>query len=474
MRTDMHNLKLSEEIKRAINELGYTEATPVQKAVIPVALTGEDIVAKSQTGSGKTAAFAIPIAEQVEWEENKPQALIIVPTRELAMQVKTECTNIGRFKRVKAAAIYGQSPFAKQKLELSQKNHIVVGTPGRLLDHIEKGSLNVDKVAHLVLDEVDEMLSMGFIDQVEDILSRLPKQRQNLFFSATMPEEMQGLIKRYQDDPMVIEMASEKTNPILHVEIQTDNKEKTLKDVLITENPDSAIIFCNTKNQVDELTDLLDVKASKIHGGLRQEDRFRAMDDFKSGKSRFLIATDVAGRGIDVDNVSLVINYDLPIEKENYVHRIGRTGRAGKSGKAISFVKTNENPLLRDIEEMLDVTIEKKRKPTVIEVKVNEDAFRKKQQKRPTIKKARGEKLNKNIMKLYFNGGKKKKIRAVDFVGTISKLEGIMAEDIGIITIEDHVSFVEILNGKGPAVLEMMRSRKVKGRRLKVNEARKR
>ncbi|HDU6614945.1 TPA: ATP-dependent RNA helicase DbpA [Listeria monocytogenes] len=470
----MNNLKLSEEIKRAINELGYTEATPVQKAVIPVALTGEDIVAKSQTGSGKTAAFAIPIAEQVEWEENKPQALIIVPTRELAMQVKTECTNIGRFKRVKAAAIYGQSPFAKQKLELSQKNHIVVGTPGRLLDHIEKGSLNVDKVAHLVLDEVDEMLSMGFIDQVEDILSRLPKQRQNLFFSATMPEEMQDLIKRYQDNPMVIEMASEKTNPIFHVEMQTDNKEKTLKDVLITENPDSAIIFCNTKNQVDELTDLLDVKASKIHGGLRQEDRFRAMDDFKNGKSRFLIATDVAGRGIDVDNVSLVINYDLPIEKENYVHRIGRTGRAGKSGKAISFVKTNENPLLRDIEEMLDVTIEKKRKPTVIEVKVNEDAFRKKQQKRPTIKKARGEKLNKNIMKLYFNGGKKKKIRAVDFVGTISKLEGITAEDIGIITIEDHVSFVEILNGKGPAVLEMMRSRKVKGRRLKVNEARKR
>ncbi|EJE1198271.1 DEAD/DEAH box helicase [Listeria monocytogenes] len=421
----MNNLKLSEEIKRAINELGYTEATPVQKAVIPVALTGEDIVAKSQTGSGKTAAFAIPIAEQIEWEENKPQALIIVPTRELAMQVKTECTNIGRFKRVKAAAIYGQSPFAKQKLELSQKNHIVVGTPGRLLDHIEKGSLNVDKVAHLVLDEVDEMLSMGFIDQVEDILSRLPKQRQNLFFSATMPEEMQDLIKRYQDDPMVIEMASEKTNPIFHVEMQTDNKEKTLKDVLITENPDSAIIFCNTKNQVDELTDLLDVKVSKIHGGLRQEDRFRAMDDFKSGK-------------------------------------------------AISFVKTNENPLLRDIEEMLDVTIEKKRKPTVIEVKANEEAFRKKQQKRPTIKKARGEKLNKNIMKLYFNGGKKKKIRAVDFVGTISKLEGITAEDIGIITIEDHVSFVEILNGKGPAVLEMMRSRKVKGRRLKVNEARKR
>ncbi|EAH4445345.1 TPA: ATP-dependent RNA helicase DbpA [Listeria innocua] len=470
----MNNLKLSEEIKRAINELGYKEATPVQKAVIPVALTGEDIVAKSQTGSGKTAAFAIPIAEQVVWEENKPQALIIVPTRELAMQVKTECTNIGRFKRIKAAAIYGQSPFAKQKLELSQKNHIVVGTPGRLLDHIEKGSLNVDKVAHLVLDEVDEMLSMGFIDQVEDILSRLPKQRQNLFFSATLPEEMQDLIKRYQDKPMVIEMASEKTNPIFHVEMQTDNKEKTLKYVLITENPDSAIIFCNTKNQVDELTDLLDVKASKIHGGLRQEDRFRAMDDFKSGKSRFLIATDVAGRGIDVDNVSLVINYDLPIEKENYVHRIGRTGRAGKSGKAISFVKTNENPLLRDIEEMLNITIEKKRKPTIIEVKANEEAFRKKQQKRPTIKKARGEKLNKNIMKLYFNGGKKKKIRAVDFVGTISKLEGITAEDIGIITIEDHVSFVEILNGKGPAVLEMMRSRKVKGRRLKVNEARKR
>lgn len=470
----MNNLKLSEEIKRAINELGYKEATPVQKEVIPVALTGKDIVAKSQTGSGKTAAFAIPIAEQVIWEENKPQALIIVPTRELGVQVKTECTNIGRFKRIKAAAIYGQSPFAKQKLELSQKNHIVVGTPGRLLDHIEKGTLNVDKVAYLVLDEVDEMLSMGFIDQVEDILQFLPKKRQNLFFSATMQDEMQDLIKRYQEDPVVIEMAAEKTNPITHIEMQTENKEKTLQDVLITENPDSAIIFCNTKNQVDELSDLLQVNAAKIHGGLRQEERFRAMDDFKSGKSRFLIATDVAGRGIDVENVTLVINYDLPIEKENYVHRIGRTGRAGNSGKAISFVKTNENPLLRDIEDMLNITIEKKRKPTIIEVKASEEAFRKKQQKRPTIKKARGEKLNKNIMKLYFNGGKKKKIRAVDFVGTISKLEGITSEDIGIITIEDHVSFVEILNGKGPAVLEMMRSRKVKGRRLKVNEARKR
>lgn len=470
----MNNLKLSEEIKRAINELGYKDATPVQKEVIPVALTGKDIVAKSQTGSGKTAAFAIPIAEQVIWEENKPQALIIVPTRELGVQVKTECTNIGRFKRIKAAAIYGQSPFAKQKLELSQKNHIVVGTPGRLLDHIEKGTLNVDKVAYLVLDEVDEMLSMGFIDQVEDILQFLPKKRQNLFFSATMPGEMQDLIKRYQENPVVIEMAAEKTNPITHIEMQTENKEKTLQDVLITENPDSAIIFCNTKNQVDELSDLLQVNAAKIHGGLRQEERFRAMDDFKSGKSRFLIATDVAGRGIDVENVTLVINYDLPIEKENYVHRIGRTGRAGNSGKAISFVKTNENPLLRDIEDMLNITIEKKRKPTIIEVKASEEAFRKKQQKRPTIKRARGEKLNKNIMKLYFNGGKKKKIRAVDFVGTISKLEGITSEDIGIITIEDHVSFVEILNGKGPAVLEMMRSRKVKGRRLKVNEARKR
>ncbi|MBC6295606.1 DEAD/DEAH box helicase [Listeria sp. FSL L7-1517] len=470
----MNKLKLSEEIKRAINELGYKEATPVQKEVIPVALTGKDIVAKSQTGSGKTAAFAIPLSDQVIWEENKPQALIIVPTRELAMQVKTECTNIGRFKRIKAAAIYGQSPFAKQKLELSQKNHIVVGTPGRLLDHIEKGSLKVDKVTHLVLDEVDEMLSMGFIDQVEDILQFLPSKRQNLFFSATLPEEMQALIERYQVNPTVIEIASEKANLIIHMEMQTDNKEKTLQDVLITENPDSAIIFCNTKNQVDELSDLLQVNTAKIHGGLRQEDRFRALNDFKSGKSRFLIATDVAGRGIDVENVTLVINYDLPIEKENYVHRIGRTGRAGNSGKAISFVKTNENPLLRDIESMLNITIEKKRKPTVIEVKASEEAFRKKQQKRPTIKKARGEKLNKNIMKLYFNGGKKKKIRAVDFVGTISKLDGITSEDIGIITIEDQVSFVEILNGKGPAVLEMMRSRKVKGRRLKVNEARKR
>ncbi|MED2984977.1 ATP-dependent RNA helicase DbpA [Bacillus thuringiensis] len=470
--------KLSKEIVRALTGLGYDHPTEVQGEVIPVALQKKDLVVKSQTGSGKTASFGIPLCEMVGWEENKPQALVLTPTRELAVQVKEDITNIGRFKRIKAAAVYGKSPFARQKLELKQKTHIVVGTPGRVLDHIEKGTLSLECLKYLVIDEADEMLNMGFIDQVEAIIDELPIKRMTMLFSATLPEDVEKLSRTYMNSPTHIEIkaAGITTDKIEHTlfEVIEDEKLSLLKDVTTIENPDSCIIFCRTQENVDHVYRQLkrvNYPCDKIHGGMVQEDRFEVMDDFRKGKFRYLVATDVAARGIDIDNITHVINYDIPLEKESYVHRTGRTGRAGNSGKAITFITPYENRFLEEIEEYIGFVIPKELAPSKEEVIKGKAVFEEKIYAKPIIKKDKNADLNKGIMKLYFNGGKKKKIRAVDFVGTIAKIQGVSADDIGIITIQDNVSYVEILNGKGPLVLKVMRNTTIKGKQLKVHEA---
>lgn len=473
-----HEYKLSAEIVRALESLNYTEPTEVQKKVLPVALEKKDLVVKSQTGSGKTASFGIPLCEMVEWEENKPQALILTPTRELAAQVKEDITNIGRFKRIKAAAIYGKQPFDRQKIELKQKTHVVVGTPGRVLDHIEKGTLPLERLQYLIIDEADEMLNMGFIDQVEAIINELPTDRVTMLFSATLPKDVENLCHKYMKNPTQIEIkaAGLTTEAIEHslITVREDDKFSLLKNVTIVENPDSCIIFCRTQEQVDSVYSQLNranYPCDKIHGGLYQEDRFAVMNDFKRGKFRYLVATDVAARGIDIDNITHVINYDLPLEKESYVHRTGRTGRAGKTGKAITFVTPYEEKFLAEIEEYIGFEIPRREAPASNEISSRKAAFDEKITARPVIKKDKSAQLNKGIMKLYFNGGKKKKIRAVDFVGTIAKIPGITADDIGIITIQDNVSYVEILNEKGPIVLKAMKNTTIKGKLLKVHEA---
>ncbi|MCY8508523.1 MULTISPECIES: DEAD/DEAH box helicase [Bacillus mojavensis subgroup] len=474
------NYQISHDILRALEGLGYTEPTEVQRSVIPAALERKDLVVKSQTGSGKTAAFGIPLCELADWDENKPQALVLTPTRELAVQVKEDITNIGRFKRIKATAVFGKSSFDKQKAELKQKSHIVVGTPGRVLDHIEKGTLPLDRLSYLVIDEADEMLNMGFIDQVEAIIKHLPVKRTTMLFSATLPEDIEKLSRQYMQNPEHIEIkaAGLTTRNIEHavIQVREENKFSLLKDVLITENPDSCIIFCRTKEHVNQLTDELDdlgYPCDKIHGGMIQEDRFDVMNEFKRGEYRYLVATDVAARGIDIENIALVINYDLPLEKESYVHRTGRTGRAGNQGKAISFVAPFEKRFLAEIEDYIGFGIQTLEAPSQEEIAKKKPDFLAKLKDRPKIKKDKSEELNKDIMKLYFNGGKKKKIRAVDFVGTIAKIDGVSADDIGIITIMDNASYVEILNGKGPHVLKAMKDTTVKGKKLKVNKANK-
>lgn len=471
------DFQLEESIERAIDRMGYERPTEVQQKVIPVLLSNKDVIVKASTGSGKTAAYGIPLCEHIDWLENKAQAIVLTPTRELAAQVKEDLIHIGRFKRIKAAAVYGKQSFAKQKLELSQKCHIVVGTPGRVLDHIQKGTLSVEKIRYAVIDEADEMLNMGFINQVEEIMNTLPKQRVTMLFSATFSDDIRRLSERYLDSPESIDIEDMPlTKPrIVHEGYVMEEAQKLsmLRDITTIEGADSCMIFCRTQEQVDRLFGMLaewEYSCGKIHGGMYQEDRFDVMNQFKRGEFRYLVATDVAARGIDIDDISHVINYDFPHEKEAYVHRAGRTGRAGKMGKAISFITPHERELLIETEEYADVSVQIKKAPCMEEVEAAREVFERNMFK-TKLKKDKGEVLNRDIMKLFFNGGKKKKLRAVDFVGTIAKLDGVNAEDIGIITIEDQASFVEILNGKGPYVLQAMKKTTIKGKKLKVYEA---
>lgn len=452
--------------------------------MIPLALENKDIIVESQTGSGKTVAFGIPLVELTEWEENKPQSLILVPTRELALQVKEDVMNVGRLKRIKATAVFGKSSFKTQKSELSQKSHVVVGTPGRILEHLEEGTLLVDKISRLVLDEADEMLNMGFVDQVEDIIRYLQKERQTMLFSATMPKEIVDLAKLYmKSDRASVKMkqSAENTPQILHsfIKVEESAKEKRLLDLLTIENPDACIIFCNTKDTVDSVVDILykeDLPVDKLHGGMDQDDRLDVMDEFRTGKLRYLVATDVAARGIDIDNITHVINFDVPYEKESFTHRTGRTGRAGKTGIALTMVSEKEQ---RRWKEISDYAFEDSQKITEVfppsqrSVTRAKAAFEKKINTRMKPKAARNKDLNKDITKIYINGGKKKKLRAVDFVGTLTSIKNVLAEDIGIITIQENVTYIEIMNGKGPYVISEMQNRTIKGKTLKIRKAKK-
>ena len=469
---------LSEELLKAAQLLNYINPTRVQHEVIPIALKGEDVVVKSKTGSGKTAAFALPICEKVIWDENKPQALILTPTRELAIQVREDFFNIGRFKRLKVVPVYGKHSFTTEQKELKQKTHVVVGTPGRVLDHITRGTLSTEEITHLVIDEADEMLNMGFIEQVENIIKKLPASRVTMLFSATFPDDVATLASAYMKTPYYITMEQEEkiSHKITHglYEVAEDKKLEAIRAITVIENADSCIIFCNTKAAVDDLFEAmikLEYTCEKIHGGMEQEERSKVMQHFKKGYFRYLIATDVAARGIDIENISLVINYDIPQNKESYVHRIGRTGRAGKEGKAITLITQSEEKYLLDIEEYIGFEIPKVSLPSYDEIEALKNDFENKMNTRPVVKQDKGIHVNNGITKLHIASGKKSKMRPVDIVGTLSNLSGMSAEDIGIINVQDVSTFVEILNHKGEMVLEALQTTPIKGRIRRVSRA---
>ncbi|MFL0165776.1 DEAD/DEAH box helicase [Candidatus Clostridium helianthi] len=480
MNNKFTKFNISDEILKSIEGLGYKTPSKVQEKVIPEILMNKDIIVKSQTGSGKTAAFGIPLCEKVDWNENVPQILILTPTRELAVQVSEDITNIGRFKRIKAVSIFGKEPISEQERKLRQKTHVVVGTPGRIIDHLDRGTLNIDKIRYFVIDEADEMLNMGFIGQVEGIIRRLPKKKVTMLFSATIPEEIKVLCDKYMNKPIDIsiknqEITNENIDHSLYY-IDYEEKIEKLNDILIMEKPETAVIFAKTKDNVDTVFQWLKSKGysvNKIHGGMLQNERLSIMDRFRAGDFRILVSTDLASRGIDVKGITHVINYDLPVEKEAYVHRIGRTGRAGEKGKAISFCVKGKDKLLNEIEKFIGFEIPVYNLPDKKVIEKEREEGIKTLKSKPKVKEQRSKDINSNITKIYLNGGKKKKIRPGDIVGAICKIEGIKSEDIGIIDVQDSVSYVDILNGKGKRVIEELKNITIKGKIIKAEKAKK-
>ena len=377
-------LGLSAEVLKAIEKLGFEKAAPIQAAAIPVLMAGKDVVGQSQTGSGKTAAFGIPAIEKTDPNLRSVQVLILCPTRELAVQVSEEIHKLALFKRgINALPIYGGQSYERQFYGLKQGAQIVIGTPGRIMDHMRRGTLRLETVKMVVLDEVDVMLNMGFRDDIELILQATPKERQTVFFSATIPRPIQQLIEKYSRDPQQIRI-EQKAMTVPTVEQSYYEVDRRFKIELLTRLIDIhdlklGIIFCNTKRMVDDLVDHLEAAgymADRLHGDMTQNMRDRVMNKFRKSGLEFLVATDIAARGIDVDDVQVVFNYDLPYDGEDYVHRIGRTGRAGRSGRAISFVSGRELYQIRNIERYTNTRIQRARVPTEAEVSdAKENAF---------------------------------------------------------------------------------------------------
>ena len=362
-------LKLSKELLRAVSSMGFKETTPIQSKAIPEILLGKDVIGQASTGTGKTAAFGLPAIEKIDESLRAVQVLVMCPTRELAIQVTSEINKFLRYKRnMVALAVYGGQPIQKQLFGLRKGPKIVVGTPGRMLDHIRRGTIKLGGVKVAVLDEADEMLDMGFRNDIQDILKNTPKSRQTVLFSATMSREIMDLAKKFQKDPKMIRVSSENLAPKMikqsYFDVEPSRKTKLLAQLITEHNPRLSIVFCNTKRKVDQVSrDLRDrgFYSAVIHGDIRQSKRDSIMSKFRSEKVKVLVATDVAARGIDVSNVEVVFNYGIPKERESYVHRIGRTGRAGKTGKAISLVSRNEFRQLRDIMRYTKVDIERGR-----------------------------------------------------------------------------------------------------------------
>ena len=367
-------LGLDRTSMKSIEKMGFEEASPIQSQTIPLALEGKDIIGQAQTGTGKTAAFGIPLMENIDINNENVQGIVIAPTRELAIQVSEELFKLGYGKRARVLAVYGGQDIDRQIRALKKKPHIIVGTPGRLLDHIKRKNIKLGGVHTVVLDEADEMLNMGFIEDIELILSTVPAERQTLLFSATMPDPIRKIAERFMREPVLVRVkAKEMTVDRIeqyYLELKESEKFDTLARLFDIQTPDLAIVFGRTKRRVDELASALNIRgymAEGIHGDLSQAKRLSVLKKFKDGSIDVLVATDVAARGLDISGVTHVYNFDIPQDPESYVHRIGRTGRAGKHGIAITFVTPRERGQLHAVEHTTKKRMEKLKTPTLTE-----------------------------------------------------------------------------------------------------------
>ncbi len=519
-----NELGLSEKILKAVAAMGFEEASPIQAKAIPAAMQGIDLIGQAQTGTGKTAAFGIPVLEKIDVKSKELQVLVLCPTRELAIQTAEEMRNLAKYmSAVKILPIYGGQEIVKQIRSLKAGVQIVIGTPGRVMDHMRRKTLRLDSVHTVVLDEADEMLNMGFRDDIETILKEMPEERQTLLFSATMPKAILDIAKTYQKDAVTVKVVKKDlTVPSIdqfYYECKPKNKEEVLCRLLDIHAPKRSLVFCNTKRQVDELVTALVGRgyfAAGLHGDMQQAQRDRVMKSFRDGRTDILVASDVAARGIDVDDVEAVFNYDLPQDDEYYVHRIGRTGRAGRTGKAFSFVSGKEVYKLKEIQRYCKTKIYAQKIPSMNDVAMtkmgnlleqadtvikNEDLT--------TLINAIEEKINdedytaldiaaallklavkdndssvdedeydldntgaeNGMVRLFINIGKSQKVSPKDILGAVAGESGIPGRLVGAIDIYDKYTFIEVPREYAEDVLTSMNQAKIKGKNINMEPA---
>jgi ATP-dependent RNA helicase DeaD len=519
--TTFLELNLNKKVQQAISEMGFEEPSPIQVQCIPKVMEGVDVIGQAQTGTGKTAAFGIPLIENATTAKHV-QALILTPTRELAIQVAGELRKIAKYKRIRTLPIYGGQPIQSQIRALQQGVQIIIGTPGRVLDHLRRGTLKLDKLHTMVLDEADEMLDMGFIEDIEAILKETPDQRQTLLFSATMPPEVKRLSVRYMTNPESVTInRGEVTVPSIeqvYYKVLDRTKLESVCRIIDSEEIELGIIFCRTKRGVDELTEALMSRgylADGLHGDLSQAQRDRVMRKFRTNEIELLVATDVAARGIDVENVTHVINYDVPQDPESYVHRIGRTGRAGKSGLAVTLVTPAEFKLLKLIEKETKGRLVMREVPSHADVAERQtemwrdrivrtvqdgklalyrsilaglvDEFDTLDLAAAALKLAAGDDLEvtsdtdynfgetggaPGMVRFFVNIGRSAKIGPSDLVKAISEEAGIPGQAIGKIDIFEKFTFVEVQEESAPFVFEALRKSRINGSRINLEPAR--
>jgi len=535
--TSFGDIQLSKKLLLAVSDMGFEEPSPIQSQTIPLVLEGKDVIGQAQTGTGKTAAFGIPTIEKIIDGSRHIQALVLTPTRELAIQIAEEFNKIGKYKRVKTLPIYGGQSIDRQIRALHAGVQIVVGTPGRLLDHLRRNTMKLSEVRILILDEADEMLDMGFVEDIETIMKNITHEdRQTLLFSATMPAPIAKLAGKYMRDPQKISISRENlTVPLIdQVYYETREKFEGLCRVLDIEETGKLIIFCRTKKGVDDLVASMQARAymaGGLHGDLSQAQRDRVMKKFKDGKLEILVATDVAARGIDIDDITHVVNYDIPQDHESYVHRIGRTGRAGKKGVAVTFIEPREYRQLKLIERLAKTKIVRRDLPSSADIlerqreiikerliktlsnnkfadyhtivsdvaadgsydivdvaaaalKLSVEGFKEKEEvenisstnsSNNTSSATRLENTggSAGMVRLFINIGRSQKIRPEDIVRAFATEADIPGNIIGVINIYDRFTFVEVPEDVAERVLAVMHKNTVKGYKINVEPAKK-
>lgn len=519
-------LNIDERILRAIEDMGFEETSPIQTQAIPAVCEGIDVVGQAQTGTGKTAAYTIPMLMKIDPQIKKPQAIVLCPTRELAVQVAEEIRKLAKYMSdIKVLPVYGGQEIVRQIKSLKTGVQIIVGTPGRVMDHMRRKTVKFDNINMVILDEADEMLDMGFREDMETILIETPEDRQTVMFSATMPKAIMDIARNFQKDARIIKVVRKELTVSnieqFYYEVRPKNKTEVLCRLIDIYNPRLSVVFCNTKRQVDELISELKGRgyfADGIHGDMKQQQRDRVMDDFRSGKVDILIATDVAARGIDVDDVDMVFNYDIPQDEEYYVHRIGRTGRAGRSGMALSFISGKEVYKLKDIERYCKTKILAKPVPSLDDVKntkldnmfdkirqtieeggltdmvnlveehVNQEEYTSMDMAAALLKMLIGDTLDREdeveefhfdtdkddsrMVRLFINIGKKDKIKPANILGAIAGESGMPGKLVGAIDMMDNYTFVDVPAIHAEKILKAMNDNvQIKGRRVNVEKA---